>query len=99
MEGYIYILTNPEMERGILKIGQTGQDPSRRLRGYPAGSNFIKTFYCSDRFDAEKNLISHFQSNFTLVKPFREYFRGDGEKMIHEFDVICNETPCPMETD
>ncbi|AUF82465.1 T5orf172 domain-containing protein [Tetraselmis virus 1] len=93
--GYLYLLLNPNLPKGVLKIGRT-KNLDRRLAEYPRGCKYIDTFgICVDVFSAETSLKHEFVSKFDIYKG-NEYFRGNTDEMRSIFTNFCTEDPTPM---
>ena len=95
--GYLYVLINPAMPKGVVKVGRT-KDPRQRLSGYPKGSRYV---YISPRLvdchSSESALLSKMKRDIELYTG-NEYFlckESVALKYIHDL-LDCD--PCPMRT-
>ena len=83
---YIYLLREREFVKSgeeCYKIGRTSQEPAKRFKSYPKGSEIILYVEVDDSIAAEKQLLTLFKKEFLQRKNYGlEYFHGDKNKMI-----------------
>jgi len=92
MHNFLYLIQDiNDIGTNIYKIGKTNQLPDQRFKGYEKGSypfRISKVDNCNYR---EKELINIFKEKYELARG-REYFRGDLNKMIEDFNILCDKS-------
>ena len=90
MYNYLYLIQdNRDIGLNVYKIGKTTQSPSDRLKGYSKGTYAIRIYQVDDCHKKESELIELFKKKYKLFRG-REYFEGDLNDMINEFNNLCN---------
>lgn len=92
---FIYLIRLREFARlgeNTFKIGKTRQDPEKRMRGYPKGSEIYLFLRVKDCNQAEKMIISKFKKSYQQRREYgTEYFSGNCESMLVTInDIIKN---------
>ena len=90
---HIYLLKTREFIKtgeSIFKVGKTTQDGTRRLSGYPRGSQIILFMECQNSHDLERRILIEFKKKYILRSDIgREYFEGNGDEMRDDiYDMV-----------
>ncbi len=92
MTGSNYIIYEREFiktKENIYKIGKTEQPMLDRFAQYPKGSQLMVQKLVSDCAMVEKEIMEVFDIKFINRRDIgREYYEGDVNEMIKEFDEI-----------
>jgi hypothetical protein len=91
MYHFLYLIqTAEDLYTNIYKIGRTEQLPEERFKGYKKESYPLRISLVDDSKLRETELKDLFNIKFKLVRG-REYFEGNIENMIYEFNKFCNQ--------
>lgn len=85
-EGLCYFIKKPD---NIIKIGMTKGSINERLRKYPDNYQLITHIKVNDCVKVEKEIIKYFTEHYENVEGI-EYFKGDIDDMLKQFNKICN---------
>lgn len=86
--GRVYLLQSPEfLNTNVFKIGHSNSDDLKRCFSYGSKTILYYTRICQNSSFVEKKLIEGFNKRFKVYKG-REYFIGNINEMINEFQVI-----------
>ena len=90
MYNYLYLIQdNQDIGSNVYKIGKTTQSPSDRFKGYSKGTYPIRISQVDDCHIREIELINLFKNKYILFRG-REYFNGNLNDMIKEFNNLCD---------
>jgi len=91
MYHYLYLIQDKnDINTNIYKIGKTTQIPDNRFKGYIDGTYPIRISKVDDCHKRENELISIFKNKYQLSRG-REYFNGDINCMIKDFNSFCDQ--------
>jgi hypothetical protein len=91
MYNYLYLIQdNRDIGSNVYKIGKTTQLPSDRFKGYAKGTYPIRISQVDNCHQREYELIDLFKKRYELYRG-REYFEGNLNDMIKEFNNLCND--------
>lgn len=85
--GYVYLVTKPSFREGVCKIGMS-RSVDKRLRSYGKKRTVHCLFEVSDCVSMEKQIISAFKEEFSLLEG-KETFEGELEEMKKLFLAVC----------
>ncbi len=88
--GIIYLLRNPSMPDGSLKLGMTKQKHSTRIKSYGPDVVIYSTHNVANPEICEQTLIQKFTQQFGNPIKGREIFHGDLSQMCTLFAEIVN---------
>jgi rubredoxin len=90
MYNYLYLIKDKrDIGSNVYKIGKTTQLPSDRFKGYEKGTYPIRISQVDNCNKREYELIDLFKKKYELSRG-REYFNGNLNDMIKEFNNFCN---------
>lgn len=97
--GYLYVLSNPGFQEGLLKIGSTRKDMIERLRELNSPDSVPTPFKIEACFEVEDPLMAEERVLDTL-KEFRvsdkKFFLVDPEKAVSVISQICGTEPANL---
>jgi hypothetical protein len=91
----VYIVQTSEsikLKENVYKVGRTKQKGTKRMNGYPKGSELMLQEKVDDDIKMEKAILSVFSNKYKLREDYgKEYFEGDYSDMRQTFRTIVDE--------
>lgn len=91
----VYIVQTSEsikLKENVYKVGRTKQKGTKRMNGYPKGSELLLQEKVDNDVKMEKAILSVFNNKYKLREDYgKEYFEGDYADMRQTFRTIIDE--------